>query len=106
MPYIIVIITATSRREADLIANSLVDSRIAACVNILPGVKSVYTWKGKKEVSRELMLIVKTKKDKFIELKKAVKSLHSYEVPEIISVEIDDGEEKYLNWIKEAVRDA
>ena len=106
MPYIIVFITASSEKEADIIAGNLIDSKVAACVNIIPGVKSVYTWKGKKETAQECLLFVKTKKENFPELESMVKGLHSYETPEIISVLIDDGEEKYLNWIKEATKNA
>jgi periplasmic divalent cation tolerance protein len=106
MPYIIVFITASSEEEADIIAGKLIDSKVAACVNIIPGVKSVYTWKGKKETAQECLLFVKTKKENFPELESMVKGLHSYETPEIISVAIDDGEEKYLNWIKEATKNA
>lgn len=106
MPYIIVFITASSEKEADIIAGNLIDSKVAACVNIIPGVKSVYTWKGKKETAQECLLFIKTKKENFHELESMVKGLHSYETPEIISVLIDDGEEKYLNWIKEATKNA
>jgi periplasmic divalent cation tolerance protein len=106
MPYIIVFITTSSEKEADMIAGNLVDSKVAACVNIIPGVKSVYTWKGKKETAQECLLFVKTKKENFSELESMVKSLHSYETPEIISVAIDHGEKRYLEWIQEAVKNA
>jgi periplasmic divalent cation tolerance protein len=102
MPYLIAFITTSSNKEADLIANSLVESRLAACVNIVPGIKSIYTWKGKKESSRECLLIAKTRKLNFAKLKKHVKSLHSYDVPEIIGIVIDNADKDYLNWIKEA----
>ena len=101
MSCIIVFITASSNKEADLIANSLVKSNLAACVNIIPGIKSVYTWKDKKETAKEYLLLVKTKKSCFAKLKKQVKSLHSYDTPEIISIEIENADTKYLNWIKE-----
>jgi periplasmic divalent cation tolerance protein len=104
MPYLIVFITTSSGKESDLIANSLVESRIAACVNIVPGIKSIYTWKGKKESSKEYLLIVKTIKANFAKLKKHVKALHSYDMPEIIGIAIDNAGKDYLNWIKEATR--
>jgi periplasmic divalent cation tolerance protein len=106
MPYIIVFIAASSGKEADIIAGNLIDSKVAACVNIIPGVKSVYTWKGKKETAQGCLLLAKTKKENFPELESMVKCLHSYEIPEIISVAIDDGDEKYLNWIKEMTKNA
>ena len=105
MPNIIVLITVSSKEEADIIANSLVDSKIAACVNIVPGIKSIYTWKGNKEVSEECLLLAKTKQANFLKLKERVKSLHSYDTPEIISVLMNDGDDNYFNWIEEATLD-
>lgn len=81
--YIIIFITASSKKEAERIANGLVDKRLAACVNIVPNIKSIYTWKGKKEKANEVLLIAKSKKERFNRIIKQVKSLHSYEVPEI-----------------------
>jgi periplasmic divalent cation tolerance protein len=106
MPYTIVFITASSEKEADLIANEIIDSKAAACVNILPGIKSVYRWKGSRETAQEFLLLIKTKKNNFSKIKRIVKNLHSYETPEIVSVVIDDGEEKYLNWIEESTENA
>jgi len=105
MPYIVVFITASSKEEADIIANSLVDSRIAACVNIIPGIKSIYTWKGNKEVSEECLLLAKTKQANFVKLKERVKTLHSYDTPEIVSVLMNDADDDYSNWIEEATLD-
>ncbi len=102
MPYIVVFITASSKEEADIIANSLIDLKIAACVNIISGVKSIYTWKGNKEVSEECLLLAKTRQANFVKLKECVKSLHSYDTPEIVSVLMNDGDENYFNWIEEA----
>ncbi len=101
--YIIVFITASSTKEAVKIANGLVDKKLAACVNIVPAIKSVYTWKGKKEKASEVLLIAKSKKNKFKAIIKKVKSLHSYDVPEIISSPITGGSKDYLNWIEESV---
>lgn len=99
--YIVVFITASSTKEAEKIADGLVDNKLAACVNIVPSVKSIYTWKGKKEKASEVLLIAKSKKEKFKRIIKQVKSLHSYEVPEIISIPISDGNKDYLDWIKD-----
>jgi periplasmic divalent cation tolerance protein len=104
MPYIIVLITASSAEEADLIAHSLIDSRLAACVNIIPNIKSIYTWKGKKEVSEECMLLAKTRQANFIKLEKAVKGLHSYDTPEIIGLAIKDADRHYLEWIEDVTQ--
>lgn len=99
MKYIVVFITASSEDEASKIADGLIDSRACACVNIIPKIKSVFIWEGKKDTADEYLLIAKTKKDKFDELKRKVKELHSYDVPEIICMPIDEGEKKYLDWI-------
>lgn len=102
--YIVVLITASSQEEAEKIANGLVDAEVAACVNIVPKIKSIFKWQGKKDAADEVLLIAKTKQDRFKDLKEAVKSLHSYDVPEIISIPISEGNEDYLNWIAEVVK--
>ncbi len=102
--YIVVFITAPSKKEAEKIAGGLVDKKLAACVNIVPGLKSIYTWKGKKEKSSEVLLIIKTKRILFKKLTQQVKLLHSYSVAEIISLPIIDGNKDYLNWIGEVCR--
>lgn len=104
MAYLIVFITTSSSKEAGLIANSLVELRLAACVNIVPGIKSIYIWKGKKESSREYLLIAKARKLNFNKLKKHVKSLHSYDVPEIIGIAIDNADKDYLHWMEEVTQ--
>ena len=98
--YIIIFITASSKKEAERIADSLVDKKLAACVNIVPNIKSIYTWRGKREKASEVLLIAKSKREKFKKIIKQVKSLHSYEVPEIICVPITGGSKSYLDWIK------
>lgn len=104
MKYIIVFITASSQKEAERIANGLIDSRAAACVNIIPKIKSIFLWQGKKETAKEWLLIAKTRQTNFRRVKQIAKRLHSYEVPEIISVAITKGNKEYLNWISEVVR--
>ncbi len=88
--------------EARKIAKVLVSRKLAACVNILPRVESIYTWKGKAEISREALLTVKSRKSLFGKIEKAVKGLHSYECPEIIALPIADGSKGYLKWIEES----
>ena len=104
MEYIVVFITASTRKEAKYKADGVIDSRLAACVNIMPKIESVYTWKGKKETSKEYLLIAKTKKSLFNRLKVKVKKLHSYSTPEIIALPIIAGYKGYLDWINEVLR--
>lgn len=98
---IVVLVTCGSEEEALKIANILVEKHIAACVNLVSPIRSIYRWEGKIWDEKEWLLIVKTQSDRFAELEKKVKSLHSYSVPEIISLPITEGSSAYLNWIKE-----
>lgn len=98
MPRIIVLSACGTAREAHKIANDLVLRRLAACVNIFP-VKSCYRWKGKIVNGREWLLVVKTRSNLFKQLMRRILTLHSYELPEIISVKIDDGSKPYLAWM-------
>jgi periplasmic divalent cation tolerance protein len=100
---ILVLSTAGSETEANLIARSLVERRLAACVNILPNVKSVYRWRDKIEESGEWLLVIKTTKTEFEQVRDTIKNLHSYEVPECISLAVEDGGLEYLRWIEESV---
>jgi periplasmic divalent cation tolerance protein len=96
---IIVLITASSEKEAHKIAESLVNRRKAACVNIVPRVDSLFWWKDKLDSARESLLLVKTKASLFPEIISLVKEIHSYEVPEIIALPIIAGSEDYLKWL-------
>ena len=99
----IVLTTAGSIEEAQRIAAALVEQRLAACVNILPGVESIFRWQGKIDRASEWLMIIKTKAEAFERVRDAIQKLHSYDVPEIISLEIDDGSAAYLQWIDETV---
>jgi periplasmic divalent cation tolerance protein len=99
--HVIVLVTASGEEEAASIARSLVESRLAGCVNIISGVRSIYRWQGKIEDETETLMIVKTRGCLFGELSKKVKELHSYTVPEIISVQVDEGSKDYLDWLDE-----
>lgn len=101
--HIIVFITVSSPEEGGRIAKSLVEKRVAACVNIVAGLRSIYRWEGKVCDDSELLLIAKTTSDLFTALEREVKSLHSYKVPEIIAVPIIYGYRKYLEWIDESI---
>lgn len=98
--YIVVFITASSEKEGEKIASALLKEKLAACVNLIGGVKSSFRWKGQISTEDEVLLIAKTKDMLFESLKKRVLELHSYEVPEIIALPILAGFEKYLEWIK------
>lgn len=94
-------ITAPSHEVAKIIGEKLVESNLAACVNIIPGVESIYKWEGKINRDKELLLMLKTKTSLVDEISNVVKSLHPYEVPEVISVSLSEqGNTKYLEWVK------
>ncbi len=99
----IVLTTASSREEAEKIAHALVERRLAACVNILGPIHSVYRWQGKVETAAEHLLLIKTTAAMFDSVAKAIRELHSYELPECIQVAIEAGSEEYLKWIEESV---
>jgi len=98
---IVVFVTCGSEEEALKIANALVKAHLAACVNLIAPIRSIYRWEGKIWDEKEWLLIIKTQKQRFEALEKRVRSLHSYSVPEIISLPITEGSSAYLNWIKE-----
>ena len=97
--YVTLMITCPSREEAERIARALVEGKLAACVNILSNIKSIYWWEGKVEESEEVLLLVKTRLDLVGELARRVRSLHSYEVPEIIALPVVAGSDDYLKWV-------
>jgi periplasmic divalent cation tolerance protein len=99
----IVLTTAASEEEAHKIARHLVDHRLAACVNIVPQIMSIYRWQGNVEESREWLLIVKTTAAAFVQVRQAIAELHSYQVPECVCLNIEDGSTTYLEWIAESV---
>ncbi len=99
----IVLTTTGSQEEAAKIGRHLVEQRIAACVNIIPQITSIYRWQDKVEEAREWLLIVKTTAAAFGQVRAAIVEIHSYEVPEIICLTIEDGSTKYLQWIAESV---
>ena len=103
---IIVFVTCESVEQAGAIAETVVTERLAACVNVLPGIRSCYFWDGKLTWSTEVLLLLKTTRGRFKDLQQRVKSLHSYEVPEIVAVSIEDGFEKYIGWIEQSVAPA
>jgi periplasmic divalent cation tolerance protein len=99
----LVLTTTGSAEEARKIAHALVEGKLAACVNIVPQIHSVYRWQGKIEEAQEWLLIIKTTDTAFERVRDAIKQLHSYELPECIVVQIQDGSQEYLRWIAESV---
>ena len=97
--FIVVLVTATSKVEAQKISKVLLKKRLAACANILPGITSFFHWKGKIQKANEVLLVIKTRKDLFKKLEKEVTINHSYSVPEVIALPILEGSKKYVDWL-------
>jgi periplasmic divalent cation tolerance protein len=100
----IVLSTAGSQDEARAIARALVERRLAACVNIVSLLESVYRWEGKVDSAQEWLLIIKTTQAAFPEVRDAIAELHSYDLPECVMLAIEDGSAEYLKWIEESVQ--
>ena len=101
---ILVLTTTGSDSEAQKIAQMLIERHLAACVNIIPKVQSVYRWEGKVESAEEYLLIAKTTRDKEGEAQAAIRELHSYDLPECISISVDGGSSDYLKWITDSLQ--
>ena len=100
----VVLVTCPTAAEARRIARAVVDSKLAACVNILPGaVQSIYRWKGKVESARERLLLIKTSRKCLAKLQAAVERMHSYDMPEFIAIPISAGSREYLDWLDECL---
>ena len=99
MDYRLLMTTCPSLSEAEILAEKLLKARLAACINIVPGVTSMYEWKGKLEREQEFLLLIKSRANCYAELEKLIHTHHSYELPELIAVPIDYGLPSYLNWI-------
>jgi len=99
MQYIIILVTAKDKKEATKIAHGLLEAKLIACANIVGGVQSFYWWQGKIDSSKEVLLVLKSKKTLFKKVIAKVKALHSYQTPEIIALPIIDGSKDYLDWI-------
>jgi periplasmic divalent cation tolerance protein len=98
--FIVVLVTCGSEEEALKIAHSLIGNHLAACINLVSPVRSIYRWEGKILDEKEWILIIKTQKDRFKKLEKEVRSLHSYAVPEIIGLPVVEGSSSYLKWLE------
>ena len=99
---IVVLTTAGSHDEAATIAASLVESRLAACVQIVPGVESVYWWEGRVAREAEWLLVCKTTDDRYGEVEAAIRERHSYTTPEVVAIRVDRGSASYLDWLRQS----
>ena len=100
----LVLTTAGSEEEARNVAHALIDRKLAACVNIVPQIESIYRWQGKVESAHEWLLLIKTTSENFLAVRDAIRELHSYELPECIALAIDDGSPDYLQWLADSVK--
>ena len=99
-PLLLILTTAPDQKTAKLLAKSLVEQRLAACVNILPQATSIYEWKGKVECSDESLLLIKSTRQNYTAVEAALRELHPYELPEIIAVPVEQGLQGYLDWVE------
>jgi periplasmic divalent cation tolerance protein len=100
---IVILSTCGSADEAERLARMLIERRLAACVNVLPGVRSFYRWQGALESAGEYMLIIKSSRQLFAQLRAVLEQAHSYEVPEVIALPILEGSPAYLSWMSESL---
>ena len=101
--HIVILITTKDKKEAAKIAQVLLESKLIACANIIDGVRSLFWWQGNIDSSKEVLLVLKTKKILFKKIVAKVKSLHSYQTPEIIALPIVNGSDDYLSWVSTSV---
>ena len=99
---LVVFVTTTNNEEASAIADALVSERLAACVNILGAIESVYRWEGKITRDREALMIIKTTAERYRDLELRIKELHSYTTPEVVALKIEQGSADYLKWISDS----
>ena len=102
---IVVFMTSRDADEARRLAEMLVEKRLAACVQILPEMQSVYRWQGKVDSSREWLLLAKTTQERFPAVRDAIRKLHSYDLPECVAINIEDGSSDYLQWLTDSVQE-
>jgi len=103
MKFIQVITTVSNKEDAKKIANTLVEKKLAGCVQIIGPITSIFRWKEKIEEAEEYMCIVKTREDRYEDVEKAIKEAHPYDVPEILSVQVNDGNKSYLDWLDKCI---
>jgi len=96
----VILVTVANQEEAVRIGEGVVKAKLAACANVVPGIQSIYRWKGKVVKSEEFLLILKSSKARYSELEKAIKAMHTYEIPEIIALPVKEGLDQYLRWVQ------
>ena len=96
---LVILVTAVNQQEAERICEGVVNAKLAACANIIPGIQSIYRWKGKVVKAQEVLLILKSSKPRYRALEKAVKAMHTYETPEIIALSVKEGLGQYIEWV-------
>lgn len=103
MKALVVLSTVAKPEDAEWIAREVVERGLAACVNILPAMTSVYRWRGEVEKTEEILLVMKTSEERFEALREAIVALHNYELPEVIALSVAAGHAPYLAWLEESV---
>ncbi len=101
MDYVIIYVTAPDEETAVTIGRALVEEKLAACANIVPRIRSLYRWKGAVEDEREVLMILKTRTELFDRVEQRVRSMHPYEVPEIVAIPLTHGSPPYLDWLSD-----
>jgi periplasmic divalent cation tolerance protein len=100
---LVVLVTAPSEAKALEMGQRLVDERLAACVNVVPGVTSIFMWQGRREEAAEALLLIKTRKDGYAALERRLLELHPYSVPEVLALAVDAGAPAYVQWVHDSV---
>ena len=97
---LVILVTVVNQEEAVRIGEELVNAKLAACASVVPGIQSIYRWKGKVTKAQEVLLILKSTKPRYRALEKAIKALHTYEIPEIIALQVKEGLDRYIGWVR------
>jgi periplasmic divalent cation tolerance protein len=97
---LVILVTVVNQKEAVRIGEVLVNAKLAACASVVPGIQSIYRWKGKVAKAQEALLILKSTKPRYRALEKAIKALHTYEIPEIIALQVKEGFDRYIGWVR------
>lgn len=96
---LVILVTAVNQEEAVRIGKEMVNAKLAACANVIPGIQSIYRWNGKVVQEEEVLLILKSVKQRYRALEKAIKTMHTYEIPEIIALPVKEGFDRYIGWV-------
>jgi periplasmic divalent cation tolerance protein len=97
---LVILVTAANQKEAIRIGEGMVNAKLAACANVIPGIQSIYRWKGKVVKAQEVLLILKSTRPRYHALEKAIKAMHTYETPEIIALPVKEGLDRYIGWVR------